>query len=271
MDRPESPEAAAALDLAMRLADIARGRARASFRTALAVELKADGSPVTVVDREIESEMRRTIRARFPTHAIRGEEYGVEGDSDREYTWVLDPIDGTKSFVTGFPLFGSLIALLRGGRPVLGVIEAPILGERWIGAVGRATRLNGERASVSPCRSLERAVLYTTSAELFDPEDRAGYERVGARCALRRFGGDCYLYGMLASGHCDLVIESRLKPHDFMALIPVIEGAGGRISDWHGDPLDLQSDGRVVAAATEDLWRETIDALEGGRSIGFGG
>ena len=265
MDRCEPAELAAALDLATRLAEVARGLARASFRTALAVELKADGSPVTTVDRAIETEMRRMIRARFPTHAIRGEEYGVEGDRDGEFTWILDPIDGTKSFVTGFPLFGSLIALLRGGRPVLGVIEAPILGERWIGAAGHATRLNGEPASASACRALERAVLYTTSADLFDPADRAGYERVAVRCALRRFGGDCYLYGLLASGHCDLVIESRLKPHDFMALIPVIEGAGGRISDWRGQPLDLGSDGRVLAAATEALWREAIERLTADR------
>jgi len=266
MNLPESPDLAATLDLAMRLADTARRLARASFRTALAVEIKADGSPVTAVDREIETEMRRMIRATFPTHAIRGEEYGVEGDRDREFTWVLDPIDGTKSFITGFPLFGSLIALVRGGRPLLGVIEAPILGERWIGAAGRATRLNGGTAAVSECRSLERAVVYTTSAELFDPQDRAGYERVGSRCALRRFGGDCYLYGLLASGHCDLVIESRLKPHDFMALIPVVEGAGGRISDWRGRPLGLASDGRVVAAATEALWREAIEHLAVDRS-----
>ena len=264
MDLPESADPAATLDLAMRLADTARRLARASFRTALAVQIKADGSPVTAVDREIETEMRRLIRATFPTHAIRGEEYGAEGD--REFTWVLDPIDGTKSYITGFPLFGSLIALVRGGRPLLGVIEAPILGERWVGAAGRATRLNGEPAAGSACRSLERAVVYTTSAELFDPEDRAGFERVGARCALRRFGGDCYLYGLLASGHCDLVIESRLKPHDFMALIPVIEGAGGRISDWAGRPLGLESDGRVVAAATEALWREAIERLEADRS-----
>ncbi len=259
MDLPESADPAATLDLAMRLADTARRLARASFRTALAVQIKADGSPVTAVDREIEAEMRRMIRATFPAHAIRGEEYGVEGD--REFTWVLDPIDGTKSFITGFPLFGSLIALVHGGRPLLGVIEAPILGERWIGAVGRVTRFNGEPASASACGSLDRAVVYTTSAELFDAEDRAGYERVAARCALRRFGGDCYLYGLLASGHCDLVIESRLKPHDFMALVPVIEGAGGRISDWAGRPLGLESDGRVLAAATEALWREAIERL----------
>lgn len=261
MDRPEAPDPAAALELAMQLAEFARGRVRATFRTRVAVELKADGSPVTAVDREIETGMRRMIRARFPGHAIRGEEYGVEGDGDPGFTWVLDPIDGTKSFVTGFPLFGSLIALLRGDRPVLGVIEAPVLGERWIGVAGRDTRLNGQDVSTSACRSLERAVVYTTSADLFDAADRACYERVAARCALRRFGGDCYLYGLLASGHCDLVIESRLKPHDFMALIPVVEGAGGRISDWHGSPLGLRSDGRVIAAATDALWRETIERL----------
>ena len=259
MNFSEHPDFGAALALAQQLADVARGAARARFRAVLDVERKSDGSPVTEVDRGIEAEWRRMIRGRFPAHAIRGEEFGDEGAG--EFTWTLDPIDGTKSYVTGFPLFGSLIALVHAGRPVLGVLEAPALGERWIGVEGRPTLLNGVRASTSDRRSLEHAVIYTTSAELFDPQDKARYERVSARCALRRFGGDCYLYGLLASGHCDLVIESRLKPHDYMALIPVVEGAGGRISDWRGCPLGFGSDGRVVAAATEELWREALEGL----------
>src|SRR5882762_8214215 len=247
MNFTEHPDFPAAVSLAEHLPVAAPGIALQHFRTPLAVERKGDGSPVTVADRDIETHMRRMIRAAFPEHAIRGEEFAPEGSG--EFTWVLDPIDGTKSFVTGYPLFGSLIALLQGGRPVLGVIEAPALAERWVGCEGRATLFNGRQVRTSACRATEQAVVYTTTPETFDAGER------------RRFGGDCYLYGMLAGGHCDLVIEVQLKPHDFMAAIPVVEGAGGRISDWRGAPLGTASDGRVVAAATEALWRQAIREL----------
>ena len=253
------PDCAAALALAEELADSARAIARQHFRTPLAVERKADGSPVTVVDRDIETRLRGMIRDAFPRHAIRGEEFAAEGAG--EFTWVLDPIDGTKSFVTGFPLFGSLIALLQGDQPVLGVIEAPALNERWLGCEGRPTLFNGRSVRTSAVRSLAQATVYTTTAETFSAPERRRFEALAARAALRRFGGDCYLYGMLASGHCELVIEVQLKPHDFMAVIPVVQGAGGRISDWRGAPLTSASDGRVVAAASEALWREALAEL----------
>ncbi|HYB32444.1 MAG TPA: histidinol-phosphatase [Steroidobacteraceae bacterium] len=261
MSFSQHPDFPAALALAERLADVARELALRHFRARLAVERKPDGTPVTAVDRGIETQMRRLIRAAFPGHAIQGEEFAAEGDG--EFTWVLDPIDGTKSFVTGFPLFGSLIALLQGERPVIGVIEAPALAERWVGCEGRATLRNGTPVRTSACRAIEQASLYTTTAEAFNAEERRRFEVLGARAWLRRFGGDCYLYGMLASGHCDLVIEVQLKAHDFMAVIPVVEGAGGRISDWRGAPLGRSSDGRAVAAATEALWREAVSALSG--------
>src|SRR5256885_14802934 len=225
----EHPDFPAALSLAGQLADAARDIALRHFRTPLAVERKHDGSPVTVADREIETRMRRMIRAGFPGHAIRGEEFAAEGSG--EFTWVLDPIDGTKSFVTGFPLFGSLIGLLQGGRPVLGVIEAPALAERWVGCEGRATLFNGRQVRTSACRETEQAVVYTTTAETFDAGERRRFEALSARAALRRFGGDCYLYGMLAGGYCDLGIEGKMKPHDFMGGIS--GGGGGRGGD-HG-------------------------------------
>jgi inositol-phosphate phosphatase / L-galactose 1-phosphate phosphatase / histidinol-phosphatase len=259
MSFTEHPDFAAALALAEQLADVARRIVLEHFRAPLAVERKIDGTPVTVADRHIESEMRRMIRAAFPGHAIRGEEFAAEGSG--EFTWVLDPIDGTKSFVSGYPVFGSLIALLQGTSAVVGVIEAPVLGERWVGVDGRATQFNGKPVRTSGCHSLEQAVLYTTTAETFDQGERPRFEALSARTALRRFGGDCYLYGMLASGYCDLVVEAKLKPHDFMAVIPIVSGAGGRISDWRGAPLDAASDGRVVAAATEALWRQALDVL----------
>lgn len=253
------PDRVAAAKLAEQLADVARSIAVRHFRTPLAVTRKSDGSPVTIADKEIESEMRRLIRAAFPGHGIRGEEFPEEGSG--EFTWVLDPIDGTKSFITGFPLFGSLVALVQGERPVLGVIEAPALAERWTGCEGSPTLFNGRAARTSACRALADAVIYTTTAETFNREERSRFEALGARAALRRYGGDCYLYGMLASGSCELVVEVQLKPHDFMAAIPVVEGAGGRISDWRGAPLSSASDGRVVAAANETLWREAVAEL----------
>jgi len=257
----EHPDCERALRLAGQLADVARAVCRRYFRAPLAVERKSDGSPVTSADRDIESEMRRLIRAACPGHAIRGEEFAPEGDA--EFTWVLDPIDGTKSFVTGFPLFGSLIALLQDGRPVLGVLEAPALAERWVGCEGRPTLFNGRPVRARADRALAEAVVYTTTMETFSPEERRRFERLAARAALRRFGGDCYLYGMLAGGYCDLVIEVQLKPHDFMAVIPIVAGAGGRISDWRGAPLGLITDGRVVAAASEGLWRAALAELGG--------
>jgi inositol-phosphate phosphatase / L-galactose 1-phosphate phosphatase / histidinol-phosphatase len=254
-------DCAAAVSLAQQLADAARRTAVRRFRTPLAVVAKSDGSPVTAVDKDIETEMRGMIRTAFPAHGIRGEEFAAEGSG--EFTWVLDPIDGTKSFITGYPLFGTLIALCQGERPVLGVIEAPALAERWIGCEGRPTFFNGREARARDCRAIGDAVVYTTTAETFNAAERQRFEALTRRAALRRYGGDCYLYGILASGHCDLVIEVQLKPHDYMAVVPVVQGAGGRISDWRGAPLDMHSDGRVVAGATEALWRAAVEELGG--------
>ena len=255
-DHPDFP---AALKLAGELADVAREISLRHFRTPLDVESKDDGSPVTIADRGIETRMREMIRAAFPAHAIRGEEFAAEGSG--EFAWVLDPIDGTKSFVTGFPLFGSLIALTHGGRPVLGVIEAPVLAERWVGCAGRTTIFNGRAVKARACHSVEQAVIYTTTPETFSEQELARFQALAARAALRRYGGDCYLYGMLAGGHCDLVVEVQLKPHDFMAVVPVVQGAGGWISDWQGNPLTFASDGRVVAAGTEALWQQALGEL----------
>ena len=261
MSFTEHPDFPRALALAEQLADVARRIVLQHFRAPLAVERKSDDTPVTVADRDIETHMRRMIRAAFPAHAIRGEEFAAEGSG--EFTWVLDPIDGTKSFVSGYPLFGSLIALQQQDRAVLGVIEAPVVAERWVGAEGRVTLFNGAPARTRDCRSLGEAILYTTTPDTFEAAERSRFEALSARTALRRFGGDCYLYGMLASGFCDLVVEAHLKPHDFMAVIPVVAGAGGRISDWRGASLDVSSDGRVIAAATEELWRESLEVLGG--------
>ncbi len=244
------PSPADLLAFAEDLADSARPVAMRFFRTALDVVAKADASPVTQADRAIEALLRARIEARFPTHGILGEEMGVKpGDGP---VWVIDPIDGTKSFVTGLPLFGTLIALMEDGRPLVGVIDMPALGERWTGQPGQAL-FGGAPARTSSCRTLAEARFFTTTPDGFSGADEARYRRLVSQVGIRRFCGDCYAYGLLASGHCDLVAETGLQPYDYLALVPVIEAAGGIVTDWDGAALTLGSDGRVLAAATPDL------------------
>jgi histidinol phosphatase-like enzyme (inositol monophosphatase family) len=256
--------------LAHRLADVAGAAIRPRFRGSLGLEAKADCSPVTLADREAEDAMRRLIIAERPMDGIFGEEYGVrEGKSGR--VWVLDPIDGTRSFVAGRAIFGTLIALVEEGWPVLGVIDQCVQRERWIGAVGQPTLFNGAPTQTRPCRALAGAQLATTSPHLFDA--RAGEQYLALAAAvtggdLRQgpiYGGDCYNYGLLASGHIDVIAETGLKLYDFAALVPVVEGAGGRMCDWAGDPLHAGSAGDVVAAGDPARVEDILEALAPGQ------
>lgn len=247
------------LAFAHRLADFAAPIARHYFRTELPVEAKADASPVTAADRAIESLLRAEIRSVYPDHGILGEEEG--GDFERPLTWVIDPIDGTKSFITGMPLFGTLIALVSDGRPVVSVIDMPALGERWCGT-GEAAWFDGRPARTSD-RPLPEARLFATSPDIFEGADAEAFARLSEAAGLRRFGGDCYAYGLLASGHCDLVVEAGLQVYDVMALVPVVEGAGGVMTDWDGRPLTPTFDGRVVAASNAGLHAEALRHLRG--------
>ena len=238
------------------------------FRTGLDVESKSDESPVTVADRETEAALRQVLAERHPDHGIVGEEHGTER-ADAEYVWILDPIDGTKSFITGSPLFGTLIALQREGRPILGVIDMPMLGERWLGAHGHGARFEDaggrHEARCRPCSGIGQAMLRTTSLQMFetDPGDLPALKRVMDRVKVTVWGGDCYCYGLLASGFQDLVIEAGLQNYDFMALVPVVEGAGGIASDWRGNPLGLESDGRVVMAGDARVHTAALELLAG--------
>ena len=257
-----SPDAPAVEELTAfghELADAARAIALSYFRTPIGFERKPDLSPVTIADQTIERALRDRIAARYPRHGVIGEEMGrTPGE---RFTWYLDPIDGTKSFITGMPLFGVLIALADGERATFGVIEMPSLGERWLGTAAGAL-FNGAPARVSAVTELAQAQIYTSSPDFFTRDDWERYDALSRRCLFRRFGGDCYQYGLLASGHCDLVVEASLKPFDYMALIPVVEGAGGLIRDWRGRELDPSCDGRVVAAATPELMQQALEALE---------
>jgi histidinol-phosphatase len=235
------------LALAIQLADAAGEAIRPHFRRPLAVDDKPDLSPVTAADRAAEAAMRQLIAARFPAHGILGEEFGREREA-ADFTWVLDPIDGTKSFISGVPLFGTLIALAYRGMPILGIIDQPILHERWIGVSGRPTTLNGVPIRVRPCPALAGATVFATSPDMFTGSDADAFARVAASAKLVRFGADCYAYGLLAHGFIDMVIEASLKPYDFSAMLPIVEGAGGVASDWRGAPVTLASDGRVLVA-----------------------
>jgi inositol-phosphate phosphatase/L-galactose 1-phosphate phosphatase/histidinol-phosphatase len=248
--------------LAERLAEAVRPIVMGYFRSGVTIDDKADTTPVTVADREAETAMRRLIADACPDHGILGEEYGADR-VDATYVWVLDPIDGTKSFVTGKPLFGTLIALLREGTPIVGVIDMPALGERWIGVDGRPTTFNGRPARVRPCPDLDRAWLYASSPHMFPGADAEAFERLRLRCRAAIYGADCYAYGLLASGTVDLVCEATTKPHDYCALVPVVAGAGGMISDWRGRPLGLESDGRVLAAGDEGAHATAREVLAG--------
>jgi len=250
------------LALAAALADAAGAAIRPAFRTPLTVDDKPDLTPVTAADRAAEGAMRRLIEARFPDHGIIGEEFGAEREA-AEFVWVLDPIDGTKSFISGVPLFGTLIALTRGGRALLGVIDQPISRERWVGAVGRVSTLNAAPIRCRACRGIAAATLFATTPEMFKGEDAAAFARVSVAAKLVRFGADCYAYGLLAAGFIDLVVEAGLKPYDFCAMAPIVEGAGGIASDWQGRGLGLASDGRVLVAGDPRAHRAALALLGG--------
>jgi myo-inositol-1(or 4)-monophosphatase len=236
------------------------------FRTSLSIDNKSVGQefdPVTEADRAAEAMMRRLIKASFPQHGIVGEEFGNERE-DADYVWVLDPIDGTKSFIGGFPIWGTLIALLHKGMPVFGMMHQPFIGERFSGDNASANYQgpSGERRlSVRRCASLEEATAYTTSPRLMNEADRAIFGRVENAVRLSRYGGDCYSYCMLAAGHIDLVVETELKPYDIAALIPIITGAGGVVTNWEGGPA--QNGGRIIAAGDRRVHEAALKLLNG--------
>lgn len=245
------------------LADAAKAASLPHFRARPAVEDKGGGrrfDPVTLADRSAERAMRELIRSRYPQHGILGEEEArVVGQSP--LTWVLDPVDGTRAFILGLPLWGTLIALNDGQRPVLGVMDQPFTGERFAG-IGRSAWLNGHPLHVQPCGSLAHAKIMCTSPEIFETDAQlSAFQRVADRARLVRYGGDCYAYCMVAAGHVDAVIEAGLKPYDVQALIPIIEGAGGIVTSWDGG--NAQHGGAVVACGDRQLHRHILALLAG--------
>jgi len=245
------------------LAAVSGDTIRPFFRTALSVENKSTSGfdPVTAADRAAETAMRTLIKRTFPAHGIVGEEFDAD-HADAEYVWVLDPIDGTKSFICGLPAWGTLIALMRRGEPIYGMMHQPFTREHFCGD-GRAASYRGpagDRAlRTRSCAALEEAVLLTTSPLLMNEADRGAFRRVEQSVRLSRYGGDCYAYCMLAAGHVDLVIETELKPHDILPLIPIIEGAGGIVTTWEN--ARPHGGGRIVAAGDRRAHAKAMEML----------
>ncbi len=252
-----TPEAL--LAQAVEIAERASAIPVAHFRKALDLVAKEDDSPVTIADRDTERFIRDSIAAAFPDDGLFGEEYGVaEGRSGA--LWVIDPIDGTRSFIMGSPLFGMLLGRLHDGQPQIGVVRMPALNETFAGARGVGATLNGKPIAVRRTRDLAQAMVYVNEAERISAADPARFARLCRVGHTRRMGYDCYPHAMVAAGQVDLVVDCGLQPYDYLPLIALVEAAGGVICDWHGQPLTLQSDGRVITAATPEL-RDAMIAL----------
>lgn len=266
MSAKREPSDAQLLLFAHELAD-ASGRAiLPHFRRRLIVDNKAsDGGydPVTAADRAAERAVRKLVKARFPAHGFEGEEYGDEA-LDHPWRWVVDPIDGTRAFVLGLPVWGTLIGLTHVGEPRLGLMDQPFTRERfWAtarGAFWRDASLRRKRLGTRPAARLSEAMMTTTHPDLFAPgAEREGFEAVKAKVRACRYGGDCYTYCLLAAGHIDVIVEAGLKPYDVTALVPIIEQAGGVVTTWDGAPASRG--GRIVAAGDRRLHAEVLRIL----------
>ena len=260
MPAPITGELADLTQFTCSLAEAAASVTRSYFRKPIDIIQKLDNSPVTIADRECETRIRSLITERFPGHGILGEEHGFDGEELSEI-WVIDPIDGTKSFISGLPLYGTLLAYVKDGGVRIGAISMPELEELWIGIEGQGCFFNGAPCRVSECRSLEDAILMTTALEYFSPGNREKFAVLREKSRIRRYGGDCYIYAMVASGFADLAVETGLQTYDYMALVPVVEQAGGIITDWSGKRPDFGSDGTIVAAATQELHQQALEIL----------
>jgi inositol-phosphate phosphatase/L-galactose 1-phosphate phosphatase/histidinol-phosphatase len=249
------------VEFANTVADTARSISLGYFRADPELLIKSDGSPVTVADRETERVIRDMLSRSYPQHAVIGEEYGW-APSDQPYTWVVDPIDGTKSYLAGAPTYGMLLALLYNGTPVLGVIDIPALDERWCGAVGQTTTMNGQPVKTRACTAVEQAVLTIISPDYLKDGERLAVDELSRIARVRRYSSDGYSHPLLASGYVDMVVAVGQQPFDYLAVIAVVEGAGGCITDWAGRPLDLDSDGRILVTATGELHQQALSVLQ---------
>lgn len=231
------------------------------FRSKLSIDQKSDESPVTIADQETESYLRGELLKRFPDHGIFGEEFGRE-QGQSVYEWIIDPIDGTRSFISGNPLYGMLLALLKEEEPQFGIVRMPELNEVYSGNGKTAFKDMTEPLATSDTTDISEAALYINEGEKIAAAHPALFQRLCNTGQLRRFAYDCYPHMLLASGHIDAVIDFDLQPYDYLPLVCVIKGAGGIMTDWDGNDLKLQSDGRVISAATPDIHASLLDLIK---------
>jgi len=258
MPAPELEAFAAFVDS---LADTSRATIRKALGQARSFVTKGDASPVTAIDREVEKRLRARILEAYPDHGILGEEFESVG-LDAEWVWVIDPIDGTKAFITGIPTFGTLIALARNGVPVLGVIDNPVTDERWVGADGVPTSRNGRPVRTRGCEDLAEALVGNGNPESFDDDDTAAFRRLRRQVRWSVYGGGCHAYGRVADGGLDINVDGGLDAFDYCALVPIVRNAGGAMTGWQGDELTIHSGRRrVVASATPALHRTVLGIL----------
>lgn len=234
------------------LADVSGNIIRHYYRQLDGFDTKQDASPVTQADMEVEKALRAAISKKFPQHGIVGEEFGNENET-ADYQWVIDPIDGTLSFMAGRPIFCTMVSLVHKNIPVIGLIDQPINRERWVGVKDEFVSLNGTMIRTSTTNILEQAKLATTNPYLFQPQEYDAFRRLSQASKYTIYGGDAYNYGLLAAGYVDMVMESGLKPHDFCALAVIIEAAGGKVTDFSGKALHLHSDGTILACSQKIL------------------
>jgi len=255
-------EVAELLRFAEELADTSRAILADALSQPPKVETKADKSPVTALDKAVERKVREMIEQRYPQHGILGEEFGTK-DRGAEHLWVLDPIDGTGPFIAGIPVFGTLIGVARGGKPLLGVADHPVTKERWTGAEGMPSRLNGRTVRTRHGAPLAAAMMSSSSPDFYAPDEWERYQRLRREVSWSVYGGSCYAYMQLASGRIDLSVDCSLDVFDILPLVPVIEGAGGIVTDWSGRRVDIAWKGAVLAGGDPALHAQALQVLAG--------
>ncbi|WP_120634646.1 inositol monophosphatase family protein [Ruegeria sp. EL01] len=246
---------------AKQITQIASAVAMDHFRNSLDVSFKSDESPVTQADKAVEAAVLAYLEGHFPDHGVYGEEYGQKR-LNSEYLWVVDPIDGTRSFLSGHPLFGFLLALLQNSEPQIGIVAMPALSEVYLGVKGKGAWLNADSISVSNTTQLDRSILYVNEGDkIFQNEPRL-FNRLMKSGQTRRFGYDCYPHALLAAGHIDVVFDYDLQPYDFMSVSALVQAAGGVVTDWAGKPVGLSSDGRIISASTPELHQQALALIK---------
>ena len=248
------------LNFANKLADEAGIISMEYFRTSLDIENKSDESPVTIADKNTELKLRSMIEKKYPDHGILGEEFDSI-NPDAEFIWVIDPIDGTKSYIAGHKDFGNLISLTQNKKPIIGIINCPAHDERWVGAKNQNSTCNQQPSKTSSVTKIEDSYFFSSGLYFIEPHLRNAVDKIKHKVRYYRYGGDCYMYGMVASGLIDFVIEDSLKVHDYMALVNVIEGSGGKVTDKFGNEITTDSRGSCIASANEILHSELISLI----------